>query len=46
MKPSVRLAALMKLKNFYIWTHDSIGVGEEYIADIEKYEANVTSKRC
>lgn len=29
MKPSVRLAALMKLKNFYIWTHDSIGVGED-----------------
>lgn len=29
MKPAVRLAALMKLKNFYIWTHDSIGVGED-----------------
>ena len=29
LKPSVRLAALMKLKNFYIWTHDSIGVGED-----------------
>lgn len=29
MKPSVRLAALMKLQNFYIWTHDSIGVGED-----------------
>ena len=29
MKPSVRLAALMKLKSFYIWTHDSIGVGED-----------------
>ncbi|MDD3343590.1 MAG: transketolase [Sulfurospirillaceae bacterium] len=29
MKPSVRLAALMKLKAFYIWTHDSIGVGED-----------------
>jgi len=29
MKPSVRLAALMKLKNFYVWTHDSIGVGED-----------------
>jgi len=29
MKPSVRLAALMGLKNFYIWTHDSIGVGED-----------------
>ena len=29
MKPSVRLAALMGLKNYYIWTHDSIGVGED-----------------
>jgi len=29
MKPSVRLAALMGLKNFYVWTHDSIGVGED-----------------
>lgn len=29
LKPSVRLAALMRLKNFYIWTHDSIGVGED-----------------
>ena len=29
MKPSVRLAALMKLKQYFIWTHDSIGVGED-----------------
>ncbi len=29
MKPAVRLAALMGLKNYYIWTHDSIGVGED-----------------
>ncbi len=29
MKPSVRLAALMKTKNYFIWTHDSIGVGED-----------------
>ncbi len=29
LKPAARLAALMKLKNFYIWTHDSIGVGED-----------------
>ena len=29
MKPSVRLAALMGLKNYFIWTHDSIGVGED-----------------
>lgn len=29
LAPSVRLAALMKLRLFYIWTHDSIGVGED-----------------
>lgn len=29
MRPSVRLAALCKLPVFYIWTHDSIGVGED-----------------
>jgi transketolase len=29
MKPTVRLAALMKLKHYFIWTHDSIGVGED-----------------
>lgn len=29
LKPAARLAALMKLRNFYIWTHDSIGVGED-----------------
>jgi transketolase len=29
LKPSARLAALMKLKTFFIWTHDSIGVGED-----------------
>nr|MCH9813114.1 transketolase [Campylobacterota bacterium] len=29
MKPSVRLAALMGLKNHFVWTHDSIGVGED-----------------
>ncbi len=29
LKPSARLAALMSLKNFFIWTHDSIGVGED-----------------
>ena len=27
--PSVRIAALMNSKVFYIWTHDSIGVGED-----------------
>lgn len=29
MKPSVRIASLSQLKNFFIWTHDSIGVGED-----------------
>ncbi len=29
MKPSVRLGALSKLKVFYIFTHDSIAVGED-----------------
>lgn len=29
MKPAVRLAALMKLRVLYVFTHDSIGVGED-----------------
>lgn len=29
MRPSVRLAALSMLPVFYIWTHDSVGVGED-----------------
>jgi transketolase len=29
MRPSVRLAALMKLPVTYVWTHDSIGFGED-----------------
>ncbi|WP_269540092.1 transketolase [Cerasicoccus fimbriatus] len=29
MRPSVRLAALAKLPVVYIWTHDSVGVGED-----------------
>ncbi len=29
MKPSVRLGALSHLKAFYVFTHDSIGVGED-----------------
>ena len=28
-KPAVRIAALSKLKNYFVWTHDSIGVGED-----------------
>ncbi|MGY0231643.1 transketolase [Longispora urticae] len=29
MRPAVRLAALMKLPTVYVWTHDSIGLGED-----------------
>lgn len=29
MRPSVRLAALMKIPSIFVWTHDSIGVGED-----------------
>jgi transketolase len=29
MRPPVRLAALMNLPTTYIWTHDSIGLGED-----------------
>ncbi|WP_034648307.1 transketolase [Cellulomonas sp. HZM] len=29
MRPAVRLAALMGLPTLYVWTHDSIGLGED-----------------
>ncbi|WP_299535916.1 transketolase [uncultured Streptomyces sp.] len=29
MRPAVRLAALMELPAVYVWTHDSIGLGED-----------------
>ena len=29
MRPPIRLAALMKLKTIYVFTHDSIGLGED-----------------
>lgn len=29
LKPAVRIASLMSAKHFFIWTHDSIGVGED-----------------
>jgi transketolase len=29
MRPAVRLAALMKTPTIYVWTHDSIGLGED-----------------
>ncbi|MCI1902234.1 MAG: transketolase [Bifidobacteriaceae bacterium] len=28
-RPSVRLAALMKLPNLYVWTHDSVALGQD-----------------
>lgn len=29
MRPAVRLAALSKINSVFVWTHDSIGVGED-----------------
>ena len=29
LKPSARIAALCGLQHFFVWTHDSIGVGED-----------------
>lgn len=29
MRPAVRLAALMKAPAIYVWTHDSVGLGED-----------------
>jgi transketolase len=29
MRPAVRLAALMQIDPIYVWTHDSIGLGED-----------------
>jgi transketolase len=29
MRPAVRIASLMKLPAIYVWTHDSIGLGED-----------------
>ncbi|QYR16412.1 transketolase [Corynebacterium glutamicum] len=29
MRPAVRLAALMETDAYYVWTHDSIGLGED-----------------
>lgn len=29
LKPSARIASLMGIKHFFVWTHDSIGVGED-----------------
>lgn len=29
MRPAVRLSALMKIPSIFVWTHDSVGVGED-----------------
>jgi len=29
LKPAARIAALTSIQNFFVWTHDSIGVGED-----------------
>ena len=29
MKPAIRMSAMMKLKTLYIFTHDSIAIGED-----------------
>ncbi len=29
MRPPIRLACLMRIDPFYVWTHDSIGLGED-----------------
>lgn len=29
MRPAVRLASLMNIDTYYVWTHDSIGLGED-----------------
>ena len=29
MRPAVRLAAMMRAKVVFVWTHDSVGVGED-----------------
>ncbi len=29
MRPAVRLAAIMRIPSIYVWTHDSVGVGED-----------------
>jgi len=42
MRGSVRLAAMQKLRLVYVWTHDSIGVGE----DGPTHEPLNTSPRC
>ncbi len=42
MRPAVRLAALMKLPVTFVWTHDSIGLGE----DGPTHQPSSTCGRC
>ena len=42
MRPAVRLAALQKLPTVFVWSHDSIGVGE----DGPTHQPMNTSLRC
>ncbi len=42
MRPAVRLAAIMQLPVTYVWTHDSIGLGEDGATHqpVEQFAAN------
>jgi len=50
MRPSVRLAALMKIHSIYVWTHDSVGLGEdgpthqpiEHLASLREIPGQIT----
>ncbi len=42
MRPAVRLAALMDIDTIYVWTHDSIGLGESR----PTINRSSTSRRC
>lgn len=44
MRPAVRLASLASLPVFYIWTHDSVGVGED--GPTHQPVETVSSLRC
>jgi len=54
MRPSIRLAALMKLGVIYVFTHDSIGVGEdgpthqpvEHVASLRTIPGLVVIRPC
>ena len=51
MKPAIRLSALMELPVIYIFTHDSIGVGEDGpthqpIEQLARCAPSPASSRC